>query len=138
MKISTTTQISRFLTSSSKPNIEYFRKIVLRTFSTNLDNTLAVQRALDIFYKTDLKDITLDTWETFSLSDYTNTTAMTDIIKILGSSNTKLIEALGEIKIFIPKETINLLNEFIGSQDLVIRVSLIILIILLDRMQDLL
>ena len=138
MKITQAEQISSFQTSSSNKAVEALRKKLVKVCSTNSDSALAAARSYDIFYKTEIKELTMDTWEEISLTDYTNAAGIADIVSAFDLVKKNIITAISEIKEYLPIETYKLLKEYASDQNPIIKIALSVYIISIDRMQGLL
>lgn len=132
------TLIDRFLLPVSLPHVNIIRKRIIKSCSDPLDETLSVTRAYDILFKTDLKDLLLNTWEEIALDDLTNTTSLEEISNSLNNVDTHVFPALREIEDIIPRESITILKELYSQQYPLFRVAVMVFIVAVTTLEDLL
>ena len=128
--------VDRFKTPTNKPNVEIIRKRLLKVCGDT--ETKAAERAYDILYKTDFKDLTLGFWEIIKVSDYTATADLETILRDTFYVMDSIVAATKEIEYFIPKNTLDVLRNNYTQQEPLYRLGVAILVVALATLEDLL
>jgi hypothetical protein len=131
------TLIARFQLPVDKTNVEVIRRRLMKVCATNGDPITAATRAYDIFYKTELKDLLLSTWEEIEVTDFSTVDSIENINKNMKYVEDHAYAAINEVSDFIPKETLDVLRDSFSKQNPVLRLGVLIFVVAVKTLEDL-